>query len=162
MVKEMGGDEDDAKDVFQEVMLSIYRQGNQGLSLRCKFGTFFLSACKKRYITVLNSKYVKKTNSFQYDEENIREMCPQVNEFENQSMKEGIVREKLAMMGESCRDIIELSLTRDKNGDYMPWKTIAEMLDISYAYIRKKSSECKVRLSELVRKDPRYHTLKEQ
>ena len=61
LISKYGGDESIAKDIFQDVLLSIWRQGKNGLSLRCNFQSFFLNACKKRFYTHLQSKYCAKT-----------------------------------------------------------------------------------------------------
>jgi DNA-directed RNA polymerase specialized sigma24 family protein len=62
MVTNNHGTSEDARDVFQDVMISIYRQAHNGLQQRCSFYSVLYLACKKRWLTQLSSKYNSKTS----------------------------------------------------------------------------------------------------
>lgn len=159
MIVQNSGTADDAKDVFQEVMISLYRQAHAGLEIRCSFYTFLSLACKKRWLTQLSSKHMSKT---QYGEDtlpNIVSISEEVNVMLREDDRMKLMMEKLKMMNDGCREVIEMSWQTDKDGKHLGWQEIAGILDVSYAYIRKKASECKSRLIELVRKDYRYYEL---
>jgi RNA polymerase sigma factor (sigma-70 family) len=159
VIQKNGGDEDMAKDILQDVLLSIWRQGKNGLKLRCSFQSFLLSACKKRYITVLQSKYSLKTISKDSTEIEIPDICANIEELELVNKKYNLIKEKMMMLGPSCKEIIELSVTKAENGKYISWIEVAERLDISYGYVRKKAVECKERLFTLIKKDPNYNQI---
>lgn len=56
MISNLGGDSSQAKDVFQEAMIIIFRKASsENLSLCCKFSTYFYSICKKIFIQELKS-----------------------------------------------------------------------------------------------------------
>ena len=63
--------------------------------------------------------------------------------------------QKFQDLGESCQAILRHSWSG------MSLKEAAELLGISYNYIRKKKSECTERLSNLIREAKEYSTLKE-
>ncbi|MBC7884716.1 MAG: sigma-70 family RNA polymerase sigma factor [Saprospiraceae bacterium] len=155
-----GGQEQDAKDVFQDVLISIYRQAHNGLKINCQFSTFFMMACKRRWINVLNSKYISKTTKVDDSLSNILSINDDVNQLYIMDEKMNLVNEKLKMLDPSCKEIIEYSWEKDEQGKYLSWNIIAEKLNMSYGYTRKKAAECKKRLIELTQKDHRYFELK--
>lgn len=159
MVINNNGTSEDARDVFQDVMISIFRQANNGLQLRCSFYTFLYLACKKRWLTQLSSKYNSKTSYGDDNFQNIVSINEQVNQFLKEDDRMKLVLEKLKMIQDGCREVIELSWKTDDQGKNLSWMEIAAILDMSYAYVRKKASQCKSRLTELVRKDLRYKEL---
>jgi DNA-directed RNA polymerase specialized sigma subunit len=82
-----------------------------------------------------------------------------VNQFLKEDDRMKLVLKKLKMIQDVCREIIELFWKMDNQGKNLSWMEIAAILDMSYAYVRKKASECKSRLTELVRKDLHYKEL---
>lgn len=68
-------------------------------------------------------------------------------------MKNKVLEEKLLELGEKCREVIKLSLT------VKSMELLAEKLNVSYAYIRKKKSLCMKQLTELVRNSKAYKHL---
>lgn len=156
MVINNNGTAEDARDVFQEVLISIFRQAHNGLELRCAFYTFLYLACKKRWFTQMSSKYNSKTSYGEDQMQNILSINEQVNYFFQEDERMNLICEKLKMMNDGCREVIELSWKTDDQGKHLSWMEIASILEVSYAYIRKKASECKGRLAELVKKDIRY------
>ncbi|MBK9254340.1 MAG: sigma-70 family RNA polymerase sigma factor [Saprospiraceae bacterium] len=159
LVHQNNGTTADARDIFQDVMISIFRQANNGLELKCSFNTFLYLACKKRWISYAQSKYRSKTSYGDDNVGNVFSINEEVNHFLKEDEKFKLMMEKVKMMNEGCRDVIELSWKRGEDGNYMSWMEIAQILEVSYAYVRKKASECKSRLIDLVRKDVRFREL---
>ncbi|MBK9734961.1 MAG: sigma-70 family RNA polymerase sigma factor [Saprospiraceae bacterium] len=160
MVEQNNGDVEDAKDVFQDVMISLFNQVHNGLVIRCTFSAFIMMACKRRWMNVLNSKYMSKTKNMDDYSTSILIMNDEVNDFSTADEKLKLLNEKLKMLDVNCREIIEQSWQSDDNGKYKSWNEIALNLQISYAYIRKRAAECKKRLIELAKKDRRFLDLK--
>ena len=62
--------------------------------------------------------------------------------------------EKLAELGDSCRQLLQLSWSGK------PMDEVAMMLEVSYGYVRKKKSECMAKLISLVKRSSQYNALK--
>jgi len=57
-IKSNSGDEDSAKDIIQEVLITIYHQAKEkNLQLTCPFDAYFFLLCKRKWLNEL-----KKTN----------------------------------------------------------------------------------------------------
>jgi RNA polymerase sigma factor (sigma-70 family) len=71
-----------------------------------------------------------------------------------------LIKKKLNEMGESCKELIRLSWTRNATGKRITTEEIAKTLKITEGYVRKKKSECIVKLMKLVMDDPEFRDLK--
>jgi len=138
LIKQNSGTEDDAYDIFQESLMDIYHIANErNFELTTTFGTFLTLVCKRKWLNVLKKKQkLQVTNSendllFIEDQssKDLEEMLLTVE-------KENKVMEILHGMGQSCQDIIKRCLIEKHQ------EKIAEAMGISYAYLRKKKSEC--------------------
>lgn len=151
------GTEADAADVFQEALISIYNKAKTGdFSLTCPLDAFLYLICKNMWINSLNKKKNQKVTFCDVEgfnnigEDNFR----LAEESALKQQRNNLLKEKLAGMGESCRNILQLSWSG------LPMEEVAKKLNVSYAYVRKKKSECMARLIMLVKKSPEYKTLK--
>lgn len=161
MVMKNNGDMTDAKDLFQEILIGLYRQSNEGFILTCPLEQFVYMASKRKWINMLRQRKIKYMGDFQ--EIPIKDCSDDISEitdaFLNLEEKEKLVHEKFKFLGPSCKEILKLSWTKNQSDKYLSWKEIALELDLSYGYVRKKASECKERLMTLVKKDPTYQRL---
>ncbi|MEZ4909975.1 MAG: sigma-70 family RNA polymerase sigma factor [Saprospiraceae bacterium] len=160
MVQNNNGTVDEAKDVFQDVLFSIFSQAQSGLTIKCNFSSFLIVACKRRWLNVLSSKYHKNTTKFDHVESTLKLVNEDVDVFFENEDRLKVVKSALSMMDKTCKEIIETSWQTDNEGKYLGWMDVATILNMSYGYIRKKASECKSRLIEIVQKDPRFKDLK--
>lgn len=153
-VKRNNGDEDEAKDLFQEALVSIYKRAKDNtFELRCPFEAYLLLVCKSKWINVLNSARKKKetkTEEIGYIDEKEE---AQLTDIMNYEAKIRLIHDKLAQLSSVCIEIIKLSW----NGISM--QEIAIKHNFSYAYARKKKSECIAKLIETVKGDPTYSQL---
>lgn len=76
----------------------------------------------------------------------------QAEQLRKQAEESDLFMRILAKLGLSCQDIIRNSLSGQ------PQEKIAELLGVTYGYLRKKKSECMASLIELIKK----HKGKEQ
>jgi RNA polymerase sigma factor (sigma-70 family) len=152
------GNVEAAKDVFQDVIMSLYVQTkSKKFELTCSFSHFFLLACKRRWLNVLNSKYRTLTKTIEdIDHDAIITTNVHVNQFFEDRERMEFVSKKMKMLDPSCLEIIECSWEQDEEGKYQNWQNIALKLGFTYGYARKKAAECKQRLIELIKKDPAY------
>ena len=71
-----------------------------------------------------------------------------------QQSRKDLLIEKLAELGESCKNLLRLSWSGKAMDE------VAKMLGITYGYARKKKSECMEKLVTLVKQSPRFNSLK--
>lgn len=157
MIMQNNGTETDAADIFQEALLTIYNKARQeSFTLTCPLEAFLYLICKNKWLNVLNKRRTQKVT--------IRD-AEGFNHIGEDSFKQAedcvlererimLLREKLSKMGDSCQKILNLSWSG------IGMDEVAKKLNVSYAYARKKKSECLAKLVEMVKQSPKYKTLK--
>jgi RNA polymerase sigma factor (sigma-70 family) len=148
---------DDAWDLLQEAMLSIfYKLKQKPFTLACPFDAFIYIVCRNLWIKELRKKslngvtidieegyYLKGEDDLALAEE-----CRQQQE------RRKLFLEKLNELGEGCRELLE------QNWKGIQLNKIAVALNLSYAYARKKKTECMAKLVMLMRQSPQYQQLR--
>jgi DNA-directed RNA polymerase specialized sigma subunit, sigma24 homolog len=84
-IRTNSGDDDQAQDVIQEVLITIYNQAKtNGLQLSCPFDAYFFLLCKRRWLNELK-KLSNKEVTLQDDnvsiDESVQEMTFQTEVF---------------------------------------------------------------------------------
>lgn len=157
MIIQNNGNETDAADIFQDALLSIYNKAKTGdFTLTCPLEAFLYLICKNKWLNALNKKKTHKvtntdTEGFNYigeDNFKLAEDCILQQERSN------LLSEKLSEMGESCRNLLRLSWSG------ISMDEVARQMNVTYAYARKKKSECMAKLIGLVKNSPRFNSLK--
>lgn len=156
MVIQNNGDEDDAADIFQEVLLWIFKKAkNENFILTCPLDAFLYVAGKNRWMTELGKRKTGKVTINDFEVYNIGEDCFKLaEEFKLQQERKGLLAEKLAELCEDCRNLLKLSWC----GKSM--KEVATLLNITYGYARKRKSECMSQLISLVKQSSSFDSLK--
>ncbi|MEP7255834.1 MAG: sigma-70 family RNA polymerase sigma factor [Ferruginibacter sp.] len=156
MVVKNSGSETDAADLFQEVLIELHRKATtQNFVLTCPFEAFLHLVCRNRWINELH-KRKGHTVTISGDEgfsvnENVAENYEALLTVEK---RKNLIEEKLANMGEGCRDLLSLSWSGK------PLQEVAQILNFTYAYVRKKKTECMSKLISLVKEAPGFSALK--
>lgn len=157
MILQNNGTETDAADIFQEALISIYNKTQTtGFQLTCPLEAFLYLICKNKWINTLNKRKTQKVtntdtegfNNIGEDNFKLAEDCVLQQERSN------LLREKLQEMGESCKNLLRLSWSG------LSMDEVAGKLNVSYAYARKKKSECMAKLISLVKNAPNFNSLK--
>ncbi len=157
MILQNSGTETDAVDIFQDALMSIYNKAKTGdFELTCPMEAFLYLICKNKWLNVLNKRKTQKvtntdTEGFNYigeDSFRLAEDCVMHQE------RSALLAEKLSEMGESCRNLLKLSWSG------LSMDEVAKKLKVSYAYARKKKSECMAKLITLVKQSPKFNSLK--
>ncbi len=155
MVLKNNGTESDAADIFQEALISIYHKARKPeFVLSCPLDAFIYFICKKLWLKEL-SKRSSQALTLNDDEMDIGEDTMQLAEeclIQEQRMK--LLHEKLGVLGDSCRKLLRLSWS----GKSM--EEVAQNLDVTYGYARKKKVGCMEKLIKLMKQAPRYNSLK--
>lgn len=154
-IKSNSGDYDKAQDVIQEVLVTIYDQAKtKGLQLTCPFDAYFFLLCKRRWINELkktSNKQVTKLDENVYKDDVTTDMLNESEIFETKNQLFELMFQKL---GEKCQEILKTSFTTKS------MEEVAEMLQITYAYARKKKSLCTGELTKMIQESNQYKLLK--
>ena len=140
------GSEDDAADIFQEALIDIYQQARfKELTLTCPFEPFLLLVCKRKWLKELKKRGRQRVTN---EHELLSDICEDVfalaDQLQVQEEKAQLFLAMFQKLGERCREIIKKCLGNK------PQEEVATELGVSYAYLRKKKSECTAELIRLI------------
>jgi RNA polymerase sigma factor (sigma-70 family) len=105
LILQNSGNEEEAKDVYQEGILVFYEKVQEGITLTCSIKTFLYSVCRKIWLKKLASKhkYVVRIE----DASEIIEADELLSEAERKEEEFKQMSEALHKLGEPCRSLIE-------------------------------------------------------
>ena len=154
-VRMNSGDDDDAQDIIQEVLIAIYNQAKtNGLQLTCPFDAYFFLLCKRRWLNELkkpSKKQVTISDDTVSIDESVQEMVSQTELFDE---KQSLFDEMFQKLGEKCQELLKLSFVTKT------MEEVAEKLNVTYGYVRKKKSLCTGQLTEMIQQSNRYKSIK--
>lgn len=137
--------------------MSIYNRASaKELELTCPMEAFLYHVCKNKWVSEMrkrkNKQQVTFTDTAGYDikDDSFEEAALCLRRHEQKKLFE----EKFAQLGNACKELLQL------NWSGKALDEVAKILNVSYAYIRKKKSECVGRLVILVEQSPEYKNLK--
>ena len=153
MVMEMGGSQEDAKDVFSEGLIALIRLvDHKDFELNCKLSTLVYALCKKTWnqhlekqVAVRNYHVRKLESSPDWD----------FTEESDKQLYQEIFWESFKKLEKVCQEILEGYLK-----EISP-KEIAEKLGYSYGYIRKRKSMCQSFLMKMIQGHPTFKKIKQ-
>ena len=150
------GNEADARDIFQDAILAVFQKAQLGqLQIKTGFQPYFFAVCRNLWLMQLRKRFQKRVTSI--DEQQPIDGIDSFGEAElvsRQYARQQLLEEKLQHIGESCLSLLRLVWSGK------PLEEVANLLNISYAYIRKKKSECITKLMALVKNTLEYEQLK--
>lgn len=152
-VKENNGTESDARDVFQEAIIALFRKVETGnFTLTCTLKSYIRVMCRNLWLTrIRNNKKFTGTPLEEIEEVKLENDMVELIE---QSEKEQVFFKHFDALGENCRNILKWFFEK------IPLKKIAEKLDTSESYIKKRKFICKEKLVKAVQADSKYKELK--
>lgn len=106
LVLKNNGDEDDAKDVFQESVIVLYNKVKAGnFELNSKLKTFLYSVCRRLWLKRLNeqSKTIRNIQDFS----EIIAVEDDLEKHEEKDRQFKVMESALMQLGEPCKTIIE-------------------------------------------------------
>ena len=142
------GDEDDARDVFQEGVIALWtniRDGSYELRDDAKLSTYLVKICKYRWYEHLKSAGFQKTSKLE----------PEFNRVEERTFFDRLIREEeidymqglFNRLGKQCRRILRMFYYEDKS-----MEVIAEAFSIQENSAKNQKYRCMKRLKELHQK----------
>ncbi|MFM6953698.1 MAG: RNA polymerase sigma factor [Sphingobacteriaceae bacterium] len=100
------GNEDDAKDIFQEAVIVLYTKITSGnFELNSKLKTYIYAVCRHLWLKKLNqsSRFSAQT----YELESVAEVETDLEQHEEQNQQFKQMQVALGQLGEPCKTIIE-------------------------------------------------------
>ena len=153
-IRTNSGDDDQAQDVIQEVLITIYNQAKtNGLQLTCPFDAYFFLLCKRRWLNELKKSSDKEVTLMDDNvstDEPVQEMAFQTETFDE---KQSLFDEMFQKLGEKCQEVLKLSFVTKT------MEEVAEKLNVTYGYVRKKKSLCTGQLTEMIQQSPRFRSI---
>ena len=153
-IRTNSGNDDQAQDVIQEVLITIYNQAKtNGLQLTCPFDAYFFLLCKRRWLNELkksSNKEVTLMDDNVSTNEPVQEMAFQTETFDE---KQSLFDEMFQKLGEKCQEVLKLSFVTKT------MEEVAEKLNVTYGYVRKKKSLCTGQLTEMIQQSPRFRSI---
>jgi RNA polymerase sigma factor (sigma-70 family) len=155
VIKNSGTDED-AKDVFQEAIILIYKRlKDESLDLTCAFKTYLYSVCRILWLRQLEKRKVRNeviadNQVFIQLDEDIEAQFAEQEQFR-------IYQKHFQLLHKDCQEILQLFLKR------VPLKEIAQKMNIkSDKYLKKRKYACKEALIKRIQNDPDYKRVKNE
>jgi RNA polymerase sigma factor (sigma-70 family) len=148
MVTQLGGSQEDAKDIFQEgLMIMLEKIDNKEFALTCKFKTFLYCVCENLWKSII-AKRQAATNYF------ARRTEPEDEKDFTEVMDKDLCKE-LFLSVFNTLDPVGKNILKLYWEEKSP-QEIADRLGYSYGYVRKKKCEAQAELTEKVKKHPDY------
>jgi len=154
-IENNNGSKDDAQDVVQEVLINLYNQAKTTtFKLTCPFDAYFFLLCKRKWLNTLGSSHHKKVTNLNenvsYDKMTNHNDLEETEQFER---KQRIFDEALESLGNKCKELLALSFVTKS------LEEVAQKLNVTYAYVRKKKSLCTGELTKIIQSHRDYKTL---
>lgn len=155
-VRKNSGNESEAQDLFQDALIAIFHKAtDKDFVLSCPFDAYLFMVCRNKWFNVLKSKGKKgvtlvESSTFNNDKQ-IESLS---DETVVEDEKQKLFDEKLLEISDKCQEMLKLSWA----GNAMD--KVAELLNVSYGYARKKKSECMKRLTFLIKESSEYKKIK--
>jgi RNA polymerase sigma factor (sigma-70 family) len=150
-----GGTNDQAKDVFQDAMIIVYKKISSGkFSLHCKFGTYLYAVCKRIWIQD-RKKHFSRLNKLS----EISAVAESASKYNPDGMEEAkeLFEKHFQKLGPECQKILRLYF----NGS--PIEEIRKIMGISTVHhTSDKKYRCKKALIERIKKDPLFRNYRNE
>jgi RNA polymerase sigma factor (sigma-70 family) len=155
MVSDNNGDENDAADIFQESLLYIYNRAQlKEFVLTCPFEAYLYMVGKNKWLNELQKRKNKRVTFIEEDGFNKNTPLDDgVAQMLTKETKHELIEKAVVDIGAGCATLLKYSWQG------LAMEEVGQKLNMTYAYVRKKKSECMGKLIELIKKEPNYKLL---
>jgi RNA polymerase sigma factor (sigma-70 family) len=154
-IKNNNGNLNQAQDVIQEILIVIYNQANEKkLQLTCPFDAYFFLLCKRKWLNELKKSSLKEVtinDEVLSKDDDAEQLAFETSIF---AKKQVLFNEMFQKLGNACKDLLKTTFK------IKSMEEVASILGVSYAYARKKKSQCIGKLTKLVQESPTFNQLK--
>lgn len=158
-VRKNNGNEDAARDLFQDALMVIYKKAQDpSFRLESALFTYLYAVCRNLWLKKLKRSDKERVTSWDNGEYNGEAAgITEAFEGDEELMHEAryqLYRRKFRELGEACQKILSLSLA-GKSMEFI----VNEMGLSSVGYARKRKFKCKEQLMRRVQDDPAFREL---
>lgn len=147
------GQQQDAEDIFQKALIQItVRYKKEQFEINSSFEAYLFTSCKNLWRKELNKSKNRVTNS------EIVELVPEEREMALSILEQKrweLFKEKLNLISDNCKKVLTLFF----NGVSYP-EIVKKMKYSSETVARQRVFKCKTKLSDAIKTDKRYISLK--
>lgn len=152
MVYQMGGTDEDARDIFQDgLIIMLEKLDNKQFALTCKFKTFLYCVCENLWKTALDKRHAAANYLTRRSEP---EGDKDFSDVIDHQMYEEIFHEAFETLDPIGKKILTLYW------EELSPQEIADKLGYTNGYVRKKKCEAQNELTEKVKRHPGYMKIK--
>ena len=154
-IRNNSGDTDQAQDVVQEIMILLFNQAKaKKLQLTSPFDAYFFLLCKRKWLNEIK-KSSNKGVTLDEDKTSTNELTEEmVLATEVFDEKQQLFDTMFQNLGDKCQELLKLSFT------IKSMEEVAEKLNVTYGYVRKKKSLCVGQLTQWIQETNRFKSLK--
>lgn len=156
LVLKNNGTEDDAHDVFQEALIALHRNAQNGLILECPFDAYFYVVCKRKWLNMLKKNQRQEVTILDlsgYEDAEVQLDGSQMQE--SYTEREDFFWRMFQDLGTKCQELLRLSWSG------LAMQEVAAQMEMTYGYARRRKTLCTQQLIELARASPEYIHLME-
>ena len=145
-VKQNGGNDEDGQDLFQEMIISVYKKVKAGdFKLTCSFWSYSLVVCRNLWFAKQRNKdRMTYTDNINDEKVVIGENMQTLIE-DNERLN--LYRKHFSGLDDKCQKILSMFFDKVKMTE------IAEKLNTTPAYIKKRKFKCKEMLISRIKED---------
>ncbi len=152
MVKKNSGSVNEAKDVFQEAIVVIFKKaGETDFKLTTSFYNYLHSVSRYIWLRQLNKKHRKEVT---FDEVNGYTNEHNIEQHLIENEQKALFKEHLSLLSNECRAVLEYYF------DGKSLKEIAKIMSYTEQYSKRKKYKCKEHLLKKIKEDIRFTELK--
>ena len=152
-IRQNSGSESDAKDIFQDAMVVLFKKVNSpGFELKSALYTFLYAICRNLWLKKLRNsgrEGVTLEGDVEYIDENVEE-----EELTREAQYQ-LYRKKFRELGEGCQNLLRLSMAGKRMREI-----VSQLGMSSEQYARKRKFQCKQQLIKLIQNDPSFDELR--
>ncbi len=154
LVRDYGGAESDIKDVFQDAVLLVFQKAQQpDFQLTSKFSTYFFGICRHLWLNMRTKKAATAEVTLSEDAKYIPDSDLLADDLLH--VEQGnLFWNAFQQLGADCQQVLEYFFQK------LSMETIAQKMGYgSEGYAKRRKSQCKNRLIELIQNAPEYQEL---
>ncbi len=146
------GTPDDAKDIFHDALTAIYEKANrESLNLSSSFSTYLFAIAKNLWLMVLRKRKTDLKYKSQLDPLTVS--SDEIDNDVQNHLRYKLYRKYFITLGDDCQKVLSWFL------DGISLKEIAEKMDFTPAYAKKKKFNCQKQLVAMIEKDELFKEL---
>jgi RNA polymerase sigma factor (sigma-70 family) len=156
-VNSNSGNDDDARDVFQEAIVVIYRKvSDKSFALTCSFKTYVYSIVKHLWLKELEKRKAAGVKLQVEGEMDVAEEPLDGSFFDPKSERFRLYQKHFLMLSEDCQKVLRLFFAKQS------LQEIAQVMGFgSEKYAKKRKFQCKEILFKRIKNDPEFNKIRQ-